>query len=71
MKNGYWIEPGMETHECAVKVSHHENDTEMDGSLGVYPNDSEIYKNFGEWWLGMNEYFMPIIFCPFCGEDLD
>ena len=38
--------------------------------LAAYPEDVEIYFADGMWMMGVEEYYTPISYCPFCAKKL-
>ena len=70
VSDAYYENAWDEFHDCNERRDHHARDLELGSGLGVYPQDVTIFKTNGEWWEMVEEYYVPIKFCPFCGKRL-
>jgi len=68
--DAFYNETWDDVHDCKEKTNHHAQDSSLGLSLGVFPEDAVIYKTNGEWWIRIEEFYLPILCCPFCATSL-
>lgn len=59
-----------EKHICSKRLNFEFEQREL-ADLEAEPEDSDIFKIDDDWYMNVEEYHIPISYCPFCGTGLE